>query len=137
MQEFGLGNSSSELDPTEEQLVRISTDRGAYGQTRAAVVAVAGEIDLSTLDRFRGGLAAGSNQLGSGEVLVIDLTEVRFIDSTGLQALVEAADAMQAACAIAPRGRSLSAGDPSAEDTGLAESLALFDTVEQALRLPA
>ena len=138
MQELGLGNSGSELGPAKEQLVRVSTDRVTYGQTRAVVVTVAGEIDLPTLDRFRGALAAGFGQLRDGEVLVIDLTEVRFINSTGLQALVEAAEAMQGR--REPLRIVVDHARPVIHPlkiTGLAEILALFDTVEQALQLPA
>jgi len=138
VQEFGLGNSSSELGPTEEQLLRVSTDRVTSGQTRAVVVTVAGEVDLYTLDQFRGGLAAGFDQLGGGEVLVIDLTEVRFISSTGLQALVDVAEAMQGR--REPLRIVVDHARPVIHPlkiTGLAEILALFDTVEQALQLPA
>jgi anti-sigma B factor antagonist len=55
----------------------------------AIVVFVRGEVDLGTAPDFEDELtrAVGEN-LGAG--LVIDLTEMTFIDSTGLNALVHA-----------------------------------------------
>jgi anti-sigma B factor antagonist len=133
--ELALDDFSSELDPADKQLVRVDTDRVTAGQTRAVVVMVAGEIDSSARDQFRAGLVAGCDELRSGEIFVIDLTKVGFFGSTGLQALVDVAEAMrQRRERLRHRGRSHSPGDPPAEVTGLHEMLALFDTVEQALQ---
>jgi anti-anti-sigma factor len=52
-----------------------------------AIVFVTGEIDLSVAARFRDALRVARN--ASSDV-IIDLTEVRFIDSTGINALVGA-----------------------------------------------
>lgn len=55
----------------------------------ATVVAVTGDIDLGTAPDFEDELArAVERHLGSG--LVVDLTGVSFIDSTGLNSLVRA-----------------------------------------------
>jgi anti-sigma B factor antagonist len=55
----------------------------------ATVVVVAGDVDLGTAPQFEDELArAVEHHLGTG--LIIDLTEVTFIDSTGLNALVRA-----------------------------------------------
>jgi anti-anti-sigma factor len=48
---------------------------------------VAGEIDLSTADRFREALRA---ELDSARRVLIDLARCTFIDSVGLSVLVEA-----------------------------------------------
>ena len=54
-----------------------------------AVLAVRGEIDTLTASTFT---AAIEDMLGaSGEVLVMDLAEVRFLASSGLAALISAA----------------------------------------------
>jgi anti-sigma B factor antagonist len=56
---------------------------------QAAVVSVSGDVDLGTAPRFQDELArAVGENLGAG--LVIDLTDITFIDSTGLNALVNA-----------------------------------------------
>jgi anti-sigma B factor antagonist len=52
------------------------------------VVAPTGEIDMLTVDELRRQLAAAAD--AAPEVLVVDLSEVSFIDSTGLGAVVEA-----------------------------------------------
>ena len=56
---------------------------------KRAVVHVTGEIDLETGPRLREFLATELNQLAApaGDLL-LDLTEVTFCDSSGLQALV-------------------------------------------------
>jgi anti-sigma B factor antagonist len=55
-------------------------------QTHIATVALRGEIDVLTVDRVRvaliGALAAHPHEL------VVDLTDLTFIDSTGLGALI-------------------------------------------------
>ena len=52
------------------------------------VIAPRGELDLVTVDGFRAELAEAVGQADRG--VVVDLSEVSFIDSTGLGALVEA-----------------------------------------------
>ena len=52
------------------------------------VVAPTGEIDMLTVPALREAIAAAAAR--KPEVLVVDLTEVSFIDSTGLGAVVEA-----------------------------------------------
>ena len=138
MRESAGGGADSDLGgglgPADEQLVRIETGRIAHANSQALVVTVAGEIDLYTVDRLRAAVAAGFDQLHDGEVLVIDLTEVTFLSSQGLQALVEvtlAAQQRREPLAIVvdhtrPVIRPI-------EVTGLDEVLALFNTVEDAL----
>jgi anti-sigma B factor antagonist len=52
------------------------------------IVAVAGEIDISTVPRLRERLLALAE---GGQLLVVDLDQVTFIDSAGLGALIGAA----------------------------------------------
>jgi len=63
--------------------IRVRRERGH------AIATLAGEIDISTVTQLREGLfvlAASSRQM------VIDLDQVTFIDATGLNALVSAAN---------------------------------------------
>jgi anti-anti-sigma factor len=53
--------------------------RGTVG-----LVTISGEVDLSVADRVEDAISDG----GGAPVVVVDLTEVTFIDSTGLRALV-------------------------------------------------
>ena len=102
------------------------------------MVAVAGEIDLVTVDRLRAAVAAGFAELRDGEILVIDLTEVTFLASQGLQVLVEVTQAAQqrreplrlVVDHTRPMIRPI-------EMTGLDEVLALLYTVEDALHAPS
>jgi len=52
-------------------------------------IAARGELDISTVGALRE--KTSSELAGDGEIVVIDLTEVTFIDSSGLQAVLEAA----------------------------------------------
>lgn len=58
----------------------IDTRDGADG---TAVLHVAGDIDLSNVERFRQALAGGP----PGERFVVDLTDVTYLDSSGVAAL--------------------------------------------------
>ena len=54
----------------------------------AVVVSLAGELDLYNAEEVRGALLDACS--GEPEVLVVDLEQVRFIDSTALGVLIEA-----------------------------------------------
>lgn len=54
-----------------------------------AIVAAQGEIDLSSCEKLRDVLAA--DECHTADAVVIDLTSVHFIDSTGLSVLVDGA----------------------------------------------
>lgn len=133
MEESGGGDRG----PADEQLVRIETWRVAHAARDALVVEVAGEIDLYTVDRFRTAVAAGFDQLHDGEVLVIDLTDVTFLSSTGLQALVEVTQAArrrrQPLRIVVDHTRPVIR---PLKLTGLDDVLALFNTIDDALRAP-
>ena len=142
MQESGVGGSDSHLGggrgPADEQLVRIETGRVVRAKGEALVVTVAGEIDLFTVDRFRAAVAAGFDELRDGEVLVIDLTEVTFLSSQGLQALVDVTQAAQRRREplriVVDHTRTVTR---PIVVTGLDGVLALFNTVDDALQAPS
>jgi anti-anti-sigma factor len=62
--------------------VSLETSPGLY------TVALSGELDIATADQLTAAL--GDVSPASGERLVIDLTAVAFMDSTGLRVLIAA-----------------------------------------------
>lgn len=139
MHESGVGGSDSDLEPERgpaaEQLARIETALLVQDHREALVVTVAGEIDMLTVNRLRAAVAAGFDQLPHGATLVIDLTDVTFLGSPGLQALVEATRAAQRR--REPLRIVVDHTRPvirPIELAGLDDLLALFHTVEQALQ---
>jgi anti-sigma B factor antagonist len=142
VQESEVGRPGSDLDddlgPADEQLLRIATARLAHATGEALVITVAGEIDLSTVNRLRAAVTAGFKDLHDGHVLVIDLTEVTFLASHGLQVLIEVTeDAYQRRklLRIVP-GHTRAVIHPI-HVSGLDEVLPLFDTVEHAVAAPS
>jgi anti-sigma B factor antagonist len=69
--------------PTHE-LLRVHVEQA---DGRATVVALAGELDLSTVPRLQSCLL---EQQGAGAPVIVDLSQVSFIDSSGIGALVRA-----------------------------------------------
>ena len=95
-----------------------------------AIAAVAGEIDISTVTRLRERLFEIA---ASGRPLVVDLSQVSFIDSVGLATLVGTANraaahggSLQVACAR-PKIRQL------LRLTGLDRRIPLARTLDEAL----
>ena len=95
-----------------------------------AIVAAAGEIDISTVTRLRDRLF---DMAASGAPLVVDLDQVSFIDSVGLATLVGTANraaahggSLQVACAR-PKIRQL------LRLTGLDRRIPLARTLDEAL----
>jgi len=72
---------------------RESAVTGVDRRDGSVVVSLAGELDLYNAEEVRGALL----EAGAGEpsVLVVDLGEVRFIDSTALGVLIEARSRME------------------------------------------
>jgi anti-sigma B factor antagonist len=98
----------------------------------AVVVRLSGEIDLDVAEEFRGGLLTAAE---SGPNVVVDVTEVTFMDSSGLSALIRASRDIQAR-----QGRLVLAGPRGAvrevlHTTRLDQVLTLVDTVPEALDL--
>jgi anti-sigma B factor antagonist len=102
----------------------------AYRTGAAEVVALAGEIDMATgpqaHDAIQRGLA------GEPTVLVVDLTAVTFLSSTGLTALVQAKLAAGERTSVRVVADHRAVLQPI-ELTGLDTELALFPSLEQAL----
>jgi anti-sigma B factor antagonist len=115
--------------------MRIDTARVMRAQAQALVVTVAGEIDVLTVQRLRAAVTAGFDQLRDGEILIVDLTNVTFLGSPGLQALVEATRAARRR--REPLRIVVDNTRPVVRPiqlTGLDGILALYGTVEQALQ---
>ncbi|WP_181782854.1 STAS domain-containing protein [Pseudonocardia pini] len=97
---------------------------------RAVVVHVSGEIDALTIDRVDAALST----VTPGGLLVVDLTEVRFLGSVGLAALVAARNraGRQGADTRVVVGDNRVVLRPL-ELSGLQDEFALFADTEQAL----
>lgn len=137
VRESEIEGSDSDLDdglgPADEQLVRMDTARVACATGEALVLTVVGEIDLSTVTRLRAAVAAGFEGLRDGDMLIIDLTEVTFLASHGLQVLIEATqDAQQRRTPLGIVPGHARAVIYPIQVSGLDDVLPLFDTVEEA-----
>src|SRR4051794_28378505 len=95
--------------------------------SHGATVSIAGELDIATVPRVREALA--SPVVAGAEAVVVDLTEVSFMDSTGLAALLELQRALTA------RGGRLAIACPEGparlllDVTGVADKLELHPTL--------
>ncbi len=100
----------------------LDVDVSATGY--GAIVTIAGELDLATAPRVRAALA--SEVLEQAEAVVIDLTDVTFMDSSGLAELLNFERDMST------RRRRLAIACPEGtarlllDVTGVAEQLALY-----------
>lgn len=110
----------------------IETTGVVHAQGTALVVTVTGEIDFVTVSEFRAAIAAGFSQLRDAQTLIIDLAGV------GLQALIDATQVgpreHRSLRIVADRTGSVRR---SIHMTGLDNILPLFDTVDDALRIPS
>lgn len=100
-----------------------------------AVVALTGELDIGTADAFVGHLDEMTAQ--EAPRVCVDLCALRFMDSTGLQAIIRARNAalgargkFAIACASGPPRRVL-------ELTGMADVIAIAETRDEAVALLA
>ncbi len=104
---------------------------GVHEEPSATVVTVGGELDVHTAPSLQAALAA----LDSSGRIVVDLTDVSFLDSTGLSVFVNAlADARErqatlAVVASAPRVVKVFTL------TGLDSALSLHPTLSEALEV--
>ncbi|MFG1934377.1 STAS domain-containing protein [Mycobacterium sp. NPDC048908] len=69
-------------------LITVSTSRGPDGQI---VVTVAGELDLSNLDRFTDAVAGALDQ-ADGRPVRLDLQGIEYLDSGAINALFACGD---------------------------------------------
>ncbi|HEY2204735.1 MAG TPA: STAS domain-containing protein [Pseudonocardia sp.] len=136
------GNGQAGVGPPAEQLIAVEFARVLGSGREALVVTVTGEIDLHTVARFRAAVADGLEQVAADETdglaLVIDLRDVSFLGSPGLQALVEVTRAARRR--REPLRIVVNHTRPVVrpiELTGLDGLLALYNTVDQALHTGA
>ncbi len=106
-------------------------DRPAPG---IAVVRPTGDVDAYTSGRLRAALHEAVG--GSARLVVVDLTDVTFIDSSGLGALVGAHRRMLEAGGVLRVVRPPQTVGRAFELTGLDEVLELYDDRESALARP-
>jgi len=114
---------------TSDELITVSAHRIGAVQ----VVSVAGEVDLLTAPQLRAAIEAAFADAGSSMV-VVDLTDVGFLASAGLGALVEAVE--QAQQRRQPLRVVVDHNRPvirPLQISGLSDVLAVYETVEAAL----
>jgi stage II sporulation protein AA (anti-sigma F factor antagonist) len=81
-----MDERESELRATVEPL-RIQTERRDGGERGVvAVIRVEGEVDLANAEELAGALRAGGD--GDAAGVLLDLSEVPFMDSTGLKVIL-------------------------------------------------
>ena len=124
---MGQGPKISRLAFSVQSHFRVETRR----HDRVAVLAVTGELDLASSPALEGELERVS-QSDAG-VVIVDLRELEFLDSTGLSVLVKAnRRAVEAGQRFA-----LVRGGPQVqrllELTGVADRLTVVDTPEELL----
>jgi anti-sigma B factor antagonist len=115
--------------PPADQQIKVVVERTEHG---VAVLRVAGEIDLLTASVLGEHLR---NELGpASRSIVLDLTGVTFLGSSGLSEIVSASQAAAedqiSVCMVATNRAVLR----PLEVTGLLTLLTVYDTVEAALR---
>ena len=100
------------------------------------IVAPEGDVDIATARDFRGELFRAAD--ASPGILVVDLSRVDFIDSTGLGAVVEAHERLRreqrVVAVVAPAGSSAAL---ILNLSGLNEGLRIFESREAALTTAA
>ena len=70
--------------------LRLDTTCGDDGQT---VLSATGEIDQSNIDAFNQALTTATTEVAdSGETLIVDLSEVEYLDSAAINALYATSD---------------------------------------------
>jgi anti-anti-sigma factor len=134
------GGDGTDAPPVGQYVDMMSSD-GALGpaftvtshiQGEAVVLSAAGEIDLLTAGKLDQAIAAVLAGTPPPPVLVVDLTDVTFLDSAGLGVLTHnhmAASPLLAFRVVASNPFTLK----PIRLTGLDRLLALFDTVDEAL----
>ena len=73
---------ASSHDPSSLFAIKVSSDKDT------TTIAVSGELDIASADRLREAIRSAEN--GTTGWIVIDLKDLTFMDSTGLNALLEA-----------------------------------------------
>ncbi len=110
---------------------RESAVAGVDSRDGTVVVSLAGELDLYNAEEVRGALL-DATAAGPG-VLVVDLEEVRFIDSTALGVLIEARSRMADRSGFRLAAPGLETRR-ALEVSGLDRHFVVHDTVTEALQ---
>jgi anti-sigma B factor antagonist len=97
----------------------------------ATVVSVAGEIDLATGDEFTAAVERGLSE--SRPVLVVDVHEVDFFGSVGLNVLLKARESAERAGQVFRVANGSAFVERVFQVTGMDEVLTVFDSVDDAL----
>jgi anti-sigma B factor antagonist len=99
------------------------------------IIAPDEELDITTVDGFRADLQRALDE-GTGDI-VVDLSDVGFIDSTGLSAILHIESKLRRdgrrLAIVAPRG---TAAAMLFTLSGLRTRLAIYDSTRAALRTP-
>ncbi len=98
---------------------------------RVAVVAASGELDMLTAPQLRDAVQSALSKAPSG--LIVDLTQVEFLGSAGMQVLMEAhnqTSGTQTRFAVVADGPATSR---PLKITGIADQIELFSTLDVAL----
>jgi anti-sigma B factor antagonist len=118
--------------PAREQLLHITSRLAG----RAVVLAVVGEVDVHTAGRLGEAISVGFAE-PAAELVVVDLTEVTFLGSSGLTALVtatrEARDRREPLRVVVDHNRPVIR---PIQISGLDDVLALYHSLEDALAQP-
>lgn len=83
------------MGPADSPIVITSRREGSW-----FVFEVAGDLDLGTADQLRDAVSSASN----GDRLALDLSQIGFIDSSGLRVLLELRKSGRAPVLISPSG---------------------------------
>jgi anti-anti-sigma factor len=75
----------------------LTTEMRSGGGGKIALVRVVGDVDLATSDQLAAELASDACRASKG--VILDLTEVRFMDSSGLRAVLVSIEELD--CAMA------------------------------------
>jgi anti-sigma B factor antagonist len=71
--------------------VELGVEATQIGDGQALLIAVSGELDLSTCDRLK---PAADDAVFGGRPLILDLTGCTFIDSSGLRLVLQIANGL-------------------------------------------
>ena len=78
----GARMPASSYEPSSGFAIEASSDQDT------TTIAVSGELDIASADRLRAAIRSAEN--GTTRWIILDLEELTFMDSTGLNALLEA-----------------------------------------------
>ena len=111
--------------------MEFGVDATPIGDGHALLIAVKGELDLSTCDRLK---PAADEAVFGGRPLILDLTGCTFIDSSGLRLVLQIANGLaeeEVPMAV------VAAGESNVRKlfslTAIDQTIPLFDTRDEAL----